>query len=430
MRVAIVVACLGLIVFGLTDTLLGQVRLHHAQVRLTATHSAELATSNRISVAEKAIQELANNEAIGNSDIAQLNAELATAQAKLASAEQGLNVANFSVTTVDNCLNGVYGALSDLAAGNQATAVTALQNADVSCLLVDGSTAGGAVYPYDFPDPDVIDVAGTYYAYGTNSASGNIQVIDSTNLSSWTVIGNALPSVPSWAVPGDTWAPGVIQVGGRFLLYYAVATTTTECISVAVATQPQGPFNDDSRGPIVCQPALGGSIDPSPYVSGSGQLYLTWKTNGGGGAPATIWAQPVDPSGTAMASGSSPVSILVPTQFWEGEVVEGPDMWDDNGTYFLFYSGNNWETADYAEGVAECSGPLGPCTKGLPGPILGNTSQFSGPGGGSVFTNAQGQPFIAFHGWQPNAVGPPDPRLLFIRPLVFHNGYPVAGEPD
>jgi beta-xylosidase len=429
-RVAIVLACLGLIAFGLTDTLLGQVQLHHAQVRLTATHSAELATANRISVAEKTIQQLATNETIGNGDIVQLNDELAAAQAKLTSAEQGLNVANFSVTTVDNCLNGVYGALSDLAAGNQAGAVTALQNADGSCLLVDGATAGGPVYPYDFPDPDVINVAGTYYAYGTNSADGNIQVLESTNLTSWTVIGNALPSVPSWALSGDTWAPGVIQLGGRFLLYYAVATTTTECISVAVATQPQGPFNDDTAGPIVCQPDLGGSIDPSPYVSGSGQLYLTWKSNGADGQAATIWAQPVAPGGTAMASGSSAVAILVPTQFWEGEVVEGPDMWDDGGTYFLFYSGNDWETADYAEGVAKCSGPLGPCTKPLPGPILGSTAQFSGPGGGSVFTTAQGQPFIAFHGWQPAAVGPPNPRLLFIRPIVFENGYPVVGASD
>jgi hypothetical protein len=47
-----------------------------------------------------------------------------------------------------------------------------------------------------------------------------------------------------------------------------------------------------------------------------------------------------------------------------------------------------------------------------------------------VFTTAQGQPFIAFHGWQPAAVGPPNPRLLFIRPIVFENGYPVVGASD
>ena len=104
-------------------------------------------------------------------------------------------------------------------------------------------------------------------------------------------------------------------------------------------------------------------------------------------------------------------------------------MWNDHGQYFLFYSGNNWETASYAEGVARCAGPSGPCSKPLPGPILGTEAQFAGPGGATVFTTPQGQPFIDFHGWQPDAVGPPNPRLLFIRPIVFENGYPVVGAP-
>ena len=168
-------------------------------------------------------------------------------------------------------------------------------------------------------------------------------------------------------------------------------------------------------------------IRDSPYTDRAGRLYLTWKTNGGGGRPATIWAQPLDPSGTAVASTSAPVSLLTPTQGWEGGVVEGPSIWDDQGTYFLFYSGNNWETASYAEGVAACSGPLGPCSKPFGGPILGSEADFSGPGGATVFTNAIGQPMIAFHGWLPNALGPPNPRLLFIRAIGTRDGLPFVG---
>ena len=52
----------------------------------------------------------------------------------------------------------------------------------------------GLVYPFDFPDPDVILVGQTYYAYATNSVAGNIQIIDSTDLTHWTAVGNALPS--------------------------------------------------------------------------------------------------------------------------------------------------------------------------------------------------------------------------------------------
>ena len=222
----------------------------------------------------------------------------------------------------------------------------------------------------------------------------------------------------------------MIQVGGTFLLYYTVATPFSQCISVASATQPQGPFNDVSTGPLVCQPNLGGSIDPSPYNDRAGRLYLTWKSNGGSdGHLATIWAQPLAASGTAMAAGSTPVALLQPSQAWENMVVEGPSMWDDQGTYFLFYSANNWKTASYAEGVAACSGPLGPCAKPLGSPVLSSQAAFSGPGGGTVFTNSQGQPEIAFHAWLPSAVGPPNPRLLFIRPLGVHGGLPFVGGP-
>ncbi|MGH9046777.1 MAG: glycoside hydrolase family 43 protein, partial [Acidimicrobiales bacterium] len=354
--------------------------------------------------------------------------QIAQAQTSLNEAEAGLNLANFSVATVHACLNGVQGAVSDLQAGNRSAAVSALQGADGACQLVTSATAGGPVYPYDFPDPDIIDVAGTYYAYGTNSASGNIQILGSSNLTSWTLLGDALPRLAAWARSGDTWAPGVIRIGGTFLLYYAVSANGTECISVATSASPQGPFADDSSGPLTCQPTLGGSIDPSPYVSGD-TIFLTWKTNGAGRQPATIWAQPLATGGTAMASGSSPVALLKPTQAWEGSVVEGPFMWDDAGTYYLFYSGNNWETASYAEGVAVCSGPLGPCSKPFPGPILGSDSQFSGPGGATIVTTVSGQPFIAFHGWQPNAVGPPNPRLLFIRPIVMEGALPAVGAP-
>ena len=37
----------------------------------------------------------------------------------------------------------------------------------------------GLVYPFDFPDPSVILVGQTYYAYATNSVAGNIQIITS-----------------------------------------------------------------------------------------------------------------------------------------------------------------------------------------------------------------------------------------------------------
>ena len=163
-----------------------------------------------------------------------------------------------------------------------------------ACLTLDAGSGGGLAYPFDFPDPDVILAGNTYFAYATNSVAGNIQIIQSTNLTSWTAVGNALPALPSWAAPDATWAPAVALIGGAYVLYYAALVAGPgggeECISVATATQPQGPFNDSSTAPLECQPALAGSIDPSPFIDTDGKVYLTWKSNGGTG-PATLWSE-------------------------------------------------------------------------------------------------------------------------------------------
>src|SRR4051794_13266735 len=51
----------------------------------------------------------------------------------------------------------------------------------------------------DFPDPDVLKVGDTYYAYSTNAASINIQEAHSTDLVHWTIGHDALPALPKWA---------------------------------------------------------------------------------------------------------------------------------------------------------------------------------------------------------------------------------------
>ena len=152
---------------------------------------------------------------------------------------------------------------------------------------------------------------------------------------------------PAWATPDETWAPAVVQIGTTFVLYYAVRVAGpggggAECISVATATQPQGPYADTSTGPVECQPTLGGSIDPSVYVDPTGTPYLVWKSNGGGGASA-IWSQQLDAAGTAFAPATQPVQLLVPDQSWEGGVIEAPDFVSVGGRYLPLLLGQPLE---------------------------------------------------------------------------------------
>ncbi len=197
---------------------------------------------------------------------------------------------------------------------------------------------------------------------------------------------------------------------------------------MATADQPEGPFTDESSSPLECQPSLGGSLDPSPFIDTDGKVYLEWKSNGGTG-PATIWSEQLDPAGTGFAANATPAQLLQPDQAWEAGVVEAPDLVTSGGRYFLFYSGNNWDSANYAVGVATCTGPLGPCTKPLSQPILASSQSAEGPGGESVFTDTSGSYWIAFHAWIPGAVGYPHSRDLFLRRLDLSGAVPVLEPP-
>ena len=153
---------------------------------------------------------------------------------------QGLNIG-----TLNSCLGGVAQAVTDIGASDLNAGVAAIDSASPSCLALDGTgTASGLVYPYDFPDPFILPVGDTYYGYATNSAAGNIQIIRSTDLTHWTTVAVRFPRSRSGPRPPARGPPG-LRRGSPSFSYSAVYTPTGEqCISAAVATQPQGPFVD------------------------------------------------------------------------------------------------------------------------------------------------------------------------------------------
>jgi beta-xylosidase len=153
---------------------------------------------------------------------------------------------------------------------------------------------------------------------------------------------------------------------------------------------------------------------------------LVWKSGGGVGS-AKIWSQQLNPTGTAFAANTSPAQLLGPDQAWEGGTVEAPDMVTAGGRYFLFYSGNNWSSPNYAVGAATCAGPLGPCTDTSSQPLLSTGAGADGPGGESVFADTSGSYWIAFHAYIPGSVGYPNSRDLFLRRLDLSGSAPVVG---
>jgi beta-xylosidase len=275
-----------------------------------------------------------------------------------------------------------------------------------------------AVFCDDFPDPYVLRVGHDYYAYATNTDNKNVPVLATHGFFGTGGRRDVLPVLPAWAEFGWVWAPSVLPVGSGYVLYYSarVRGQNQECLSSAISTKPLGPFVDASSGPAVCPP--GGAIDPSPFVDASGAAYLVWKNE------RSIVSQRLAADGRTLVG--APTTLLQADQPWEAGIVEGPAMTAAGGRYYLFYSGNQWQTGNYAIGYAVCSGPSGPCVK-APGPWLASGTDAQGPGGPDFFTDPSGQLWLSLAAWGGGQVGyPQGARDLFVLRLSFPNGVPTA----
>ena len=291
-------------------------------------------------------------------------------------------------------------------------------------------TGAPPVYPGDFPDPFVLRDGDTFYAYATQAGDTNLQVLRSTDLLRWESLGDALPVLPPWAGRGWCWAPVVLPRGDAYVLYYTVREPVSgrQCISIGVAAQPQGPFEDTSTAPLIFQLERGGSIDPSPFVDDDGTPYLLWKSEENAlGRDSSLWIQPLAADGRALAG--APTELLRHDRFWERPLVEAPAMLRDGARYFLFYSANWWESARYAVGYAVGDSPLGPFRKvTVKGPWMAAGGEAAGPGGQEFFTDAAGELRMAYHAWTPGVIGygAGGARSLRISRVRFVDGRPVV----
>lgn len=134
-------------------------------------------------------------------------------------------------------------------------------------------------------DPSVLrdPKTGYFYAYGTQDDWGDgagsrlIPVLESTDLTNWKSVGQAFASKPSWKSKGGLWAPEVVPVQGKYVMYYAYSKwgDPNPGIGVAVSNQPQGPFDDHGKVFLSNEVDVPNSIDPF-YWEEAGKKYLFW----------------------------------------------------------------------------------------------------------------------------------------------------------
>jgi beta-xylosidase len=282
----------------------------------------------------------------------------------------------------------------------------------------------------DFPDPDVLAVDGGYLAFATNAGAVNVQVAWSRDLESWELRReDALPVLPGWASRGRTWAPEVSVVGGRYLMFFTAEhwPSGRQCVGVAVASNPEGPYDSASPKPLVCPLEDGGAIDASAFVDDDNAAYLLYKTDGNCcGRPTRIELSRLSADGTALVGGVR--ELIRQTQPWEGKLVEAPTLLKRDGRYVLFYSANDYAGSRYAIGYATAEAIGGPYAK-ADGPFLsteGSGFAWLGPGGQDVAIAPDGSERLVFHSWD-RAVRY---RGINVATLSWENAVPrIVGPP-
>ncbi len=306
----------------------------------------------------------------------------------------------------------------------------------VSVIVSETPAFGG-----DAPDPDIVYSGGTYYAFTTGTPLGNhIQALTSaspnTGYGSYnglTFESSALPSPPGWETPNTQTSPGVFFYGGHWVMFYDASVNPNpidsghSCLSVATAAAitPTAPvFSDTSGGPLYCNDAAGGVLDPAPFVDpATGVAYLFWKSNDGSSvAPSQVWSVRLGPDGTTLAGTPAPILTVDQADLpWE-TTVDDPQMVFAGGSYDLLFSAGNFLSASYSQALTSCAGPLGPCSQPT-APFLTSYGSVAGPGGGSLFQDAGGAWWLGYAAWPAGCTnyGCGAVRRLFVAPIDVTN---------
>jgi arabinan endo-1,5-alpha-L-arabinosidase len=278
----------------------------------------------------------------------------------------------------------------------------------------------------DFPDPTVLVVGSGYYAYSTMSSYGkavwHVPVQRATSLTGkWVAYGDAMPTLPAWVAKdakgnGNVWAPEVAaRSDGSYILYFTAhsGAQNIQCIGVALADRPQGPYAAPGKDPLICNPQDVDAIDPSAFTDTDGKQYLLYSSGRG---HATIWLQQMSVDGiTPIGERRALIQADRPE---EANIVEAPTLVHHRDQYVLFYSGNSYNSGNYYVNYATSESLASTFVK-APGEMLSKSTlggKYTNPGG-EEFVPGHGHDYLVFH-----AYTMPTRRAMFVLGLAWSSG--------
>ncbi len=271
--------------------------------------------------------------------------------------------------------------------------------------------AEGGKSQIELADPYILLDGGKYYAYGTRDDNG-IRCYSSDDLRSWKYEGLALHK-DNTTESIFFWAPEVYHLGDKYIMYYSA----NQRLFVATGNSPKGPFRQ--VGGYQMQNLLGDEncIDSHVFFDDDGtawMFFVRFNDN------ICIWQCRLADDYITPVEGTLR-KCIAGSQAWEqkeGRVNEGPNVIKYKNTYYLTYSGNGYESQNYAVGYATTRNiKTGAWTKYENNPILCRRDELVGTGHHSIFTDKEGNMRIVFHAH--NSTESVHHRLMYIGTMQF-----------
>jgi predicted alpha-1,6-mannanase (GH76 family) len=219
--------------------------------------------------------------------------------------------------------------------------------------------SGNPVFKGWYADPEVVLYGDRYWIYPTYSAAYEKQVqfdcFSSYDLVNWTKHERILDTAGVKWAKRAMWAPGVIEKGGKYYLFFAandVHEGEVGGIGVSVADHPDGPYRDLLGKPLINEIINGAQpIDQFVFHDRDGNYYMYY----GGWRHCNMVKLNKDFTGLESFPDGSMVKEVTPEGY-----VEGPVMFIRNGKYYFMWSEGGWTGPNYRVAYAISDNPFGP----------------------------------------------------------------------
>jgi arabinan endo-1,5-alpha-L-arabinosidase len=293
-------------------------------------------------------------------------------------------------------------------------------------------------------DPSrIVECSGKYYCYGTG---GGIPILASDDGWTWRNAGNVMSNLPG-GKPGEetlkyaggnagtgAWAPDLVKIGDKYFLYYALSGQNHKAVIGLLVNRTLDPCSPDYKwedgGPVAWSLGEGvddlHAIDPGVlYDSGNHTLWLVYGSYYGN----TRLAQ-LDPRTGKRLTGQPADDAVVANQS------EAPTMICHEGVYYLITNKGTCcagATSTYNIRVTRSVSPKGPfyddqgvdMARGGGTLFAASGDRKIGPGHFGLLDLGDGvQKFSCHYEADLDQIG----SVLDIRPLLWRDGWPVAGE--